>query len=347
MLIIAKRNSEEDSKPRRDRPRKVIKLGDKEPIFSITDITLESLKAAEHTAKDLIQSGVVNLNKPMGPTSHQVSAWVKSMVGIDKVGHGGTLDPRVTGVLPLGLGSSARVLNILTLSSKEYVGVMRLHQDLPKKRVEQVCSEFVGNIYQFPPLRSAVKRQLRIRTIYSLAILEHQKRDVLFQVECAAGTYIRSLVHDIGLVLGSGAHMQELRRVKTGPFHERDSVTLHELKDAYVFWHEEEEDSQLKKCVWPMETLLLDLPKIIIQDSAVDAVCHGAPLAVPGIIQFEEIVRKSELVAIFTQHGEGVAIGKAQMLSSDIMDSKSGIVTKTWRVLMEPGTYKKGWKTKD
>jgi len=327
--------------------RKSFTLSEKQSKEPIENISSESLAKKEQHIEDLLSTGVINLNKPMGPTSHQVSSWVKLIFDVKKVGHGGTLDPRVTGVLPLAFGSTARILNVLTYSSKEYVGVMRLHNNLPIKRIKQVCCEFIGPIYQFPPVRSAVKRQLRVRTIYSLEILEHKGRDVLIKVVCEAGTYIRSLINDIGLVLGSGAHMQELRRTRTGAFHECDSVTLHELKDALVFWQDQQEESLLRNCIKPMETLLLDLPKIVIHDSAVDAVCHGADLAVPGILLFEEIKCTGQPVAIYTHKGEGVAIGKALMVTDDILNTKSGIALKTTRVLMSPGTYKKGWKTND
>jgi len=316
-------------------------------LENITDSLKKRIQANDIEIDKLLESGIVNLNKPMGPTSHQVSSWVKNIFNIQKVGHGGTLDPRVTGVLPLGLGSSARILNVLTYSLKKYVGVMRLHGDVPIKKVKQVFEKFTGPIYQLPPIRSAVKRQLRIRTIYSLEVIESKGRDVLFIVECQAGTYIRSLVNDLGIVLGSGGHMQELRRLQTGPFHERDSVTLQELKDALIFWQEEKDDNLLRKCIKPLEVLLMDLPKIMIHDSAVDAVCHGANLAIPGIIQFEDILHKGEPVGIFTRRGEGVAIGEASMTTKELLKLKSGYAVKTKRVIMPPGVYKKGWKTKE
>jgi H/ACA ribonucleoprotein complex subunit 4 len=302
---------------------------------------------ADRKIEDLLRTGVINLDKPMGPTSHQVSSWVKIMFNLTKVGHGGTLDPRVTGVLPIGLEASSKILHVLTYSSKKYLGVMRLHGDITLKKVQRTAAEFVGPIYQFPPLRSAVKRQLRIRTIYSLDIIEQNGRDVLFSATCQAGTYIRSLVHDLGLVLGPGAHMQELRRLRTGMFHDRDAITLHELKDATVYWQEEKDDTKLKNSILPKEVLLLDLPKIVIQDSAVDAICHGAPLAIPGVISFEDIRYSGEPVAMFSRKGEGVAIGEAQLLGNEILNSKSGIVAKTSRVLMPTGTYQKSWKTKE
>jgi H/ACA ribonucleoprotein complex subunit 4 len=297
--------------------------------------------------KELLSSGVINLNKPMGPTSHQVSSWAKHIFGVPKLGHGGTLDPRVTGVLPLAFGRSTKLLSMFKYASKEYVGVMRLHQDVPIKKVELVSKKFIGPIYQTPPVRSAVKRQLRVRTIYSFEILEQSNRDVLFKVVCEAGTYIRSLVNDLGLVLGKGAHMQELRRSRSGAFHEKDSVTLHDLKDAMEFWKEDQDESLLRKYVKPMEHLLLGLPKVIIHDSAVDAICHGADLARPGIIQFEDFLVLNEPVAILTRLGEGVAIGEVKMITNDVLKKDSGIVVKTTRVLMDPGTYQKGWKSKN
>jgi H/ACA ribonucleoprotein complex subunit 4 len=328
-------------------PRKTFTISGEPAPVSLRDLIIKRPDNMEISIEELLRSGVINLNKPMGPTSHQVSSWVKRMFEVEKVGHGGTLDPRVTGVLPMAFYGSARILDILTYSPKEYIGVMRIHSDIPHKKVKLVCSEFVGPIYQFPPVRSAVKRQLRIRTIHSLELLDFNSRDVLFKVECASGTYIRSLVHDIGLVLGTGAHMQELRRTRTGPFHEREANTLQELKDAIAFFKEDGEEKYLRACLKTMETLLLDIPKIMIHDSAVDAVCHGADLAVPGISQFEDIQHTGEPMGIITQKGEGVAIGEAMMITPELLREKSGIAVKTNRVLMPTGTYQKGWKGKD
>ncbi|UCF08899.1 MAG: RNA-guided pseudouridylation complex pseudouridine synthase subunit Cbf5, partial [Thermoplasmata archaeon] len=160
----------------------------------------------ERGISELIESGVVLLDKPAGPTSHQVSAWVRDILQIKKAGHGGTLDPHVTGLLPVALGRATNALRSLLVGGKEYVGIMRLHGDVPKSRIQDVFSEFTGKIYQFPPLRSAVKRELRIREIYYLEPLEFDKRLVLFRVGCEAGTYIRTLCRDMGDALGTGAN---------------------------------------------------------------------------------------------------------------------------------------------
>ncbi|MDI6917738.1 MAG: RNA-guided pseudouridylation complex pseudouridine synthase subunit Cbf5 [Thermoplasmatales archaeon] len=302
-------------------------------------------KPNERNIVEHINLGVVNLDKPSGPTSHQVVAWVKNILNTEKAGHGGTLDPRVTGVLPVALGKSTKALKLLLCHPKEYAGVMRAHKDINEKNLRKICSKFVGEIRQLPPVRSAVKRQIRKRKIYYLNILEIQGRDVLFKVGCESGTYIRTLCNDIGKKIG-GAHLQELRRTKAGGFDEDDSVTLQELKDAWICWKEENNEKEIRKIIMPMERMLEDFHKIRIRDSSVDAVCHGANLAVPGIVSLDNEIKKNETVAVLTLKDEGVAYGKALMTSEEIMNKKNGYAVSLQRVLMEPGTYPKCWRKK-
>ncbi len=296
----------------------------------------------ERNISEYINFGVVNLDKPSGPTSHQVVAWVKKILNIEKAGHGGTLDPRVTGVLPIALNNSTKALKLLLSHSKEYVGVMRTHKDINEKVLRKTCSGFIGEIRQMPPVRSAVKRQMRKRKIYYLNLLEIQGRDVLFKVGCESGTYIRTLCNDIGKKIG-GAHLQELRRTKGGGFDEKDSVTLQDLKDAWVYWKENNDESELRKIIMPMEKMLEGIHKIKIRDSAADALCHGANLAVPGIVSMDKEVKKGETVAILTLKDEGVAYGNSLMTSKEITEKKNGYAVDVQRVLMEPGTYPKCW----
>ncbi len=295
--------------------------------------------------KDLLKSGVILLDKPSGPTSHQVAAWVKDILGLEKAGHGGTLDPKVTGLLPITLGRATNAVKTLLLGGKEYVGIMKLHADIPKKDIEEILIEFTGKIYQLPPVRSAVKRELRIREIYYLEPLEIEKRSVLFKVGCEAGTYIRTLCHDIGDALGCGAHMQELRRTKIASFSEEEAVNLHDLKDAFVFFTEDGEEEELRKIILPYERLLDHIPKIMVKDSAVDALCHGANLAIPGIVELDPDITKNQEVAFITRKDEGIALGISHLTSQEILDKTQGIAAKIERVLMEPGTYPKMWRS--
>jgi len=298
----------------------------------------------KRTMEDLLRSGFINLDKPPGPTSHQVVAWLKRILDLDKAGHGGTLDPSVSGVLPVALGSGRKALKTLLLGTKEYIAVVRFHRDVPQKNARKVFSQFQGDIYQLPPVRSAVKRQLRIRRIHHLDILEMDRRDVLFRVECQSGTYIRTLCSDMGDVLGVGGNMQALRRTRSGPFEENESYTLHDVQDAYDLWKDTGEEGPIRKIILPVENLLTDLPKVTIQDSAVDAICHGADLAVVGIVELEERIKRDQLVALMTIKGEAVALGRARMSSEEMLNMKEGISMDTERVLMATGTYPSMWK---
>jgi H/ACA ribonucleoprotein complex subunit 4 len=292
--------------------------------------------------REHIRLGAVPLDKPAGPTSHQVVAWVKEAMGLGKAGHGGTLDPNVTGALPVALEDATRCIKAMLLAPKEYVAVMRLHADVPRKRVEQVVEEFTGPIWQTPPLKSAVKKELRQRTIYEHHLLELEGREALLKVRCEAGTYIRKLCTDMGMVLGAGANMQDLRRTRTASVGEQDLVTLHDLRDAWE-WAQEGDEAELRRVVWPMERLLSHLPKVVARDSAVDAVCHGADLAVPGIAQLDAGIAPGNVVLVQSLKGEGVALGQALLGSDAMMAAENGVAVDTMRVLMDPGTYPKGW----
>jgi H/ACA ribonucleoprotein complex subunit 4 len=291
-----------------------------------------------------ISLGCINLDKPPGPTSHEVVAWVKRILEIESAGHSGTLDPKVTGILPIMLGDSTRVVETLLSAGKEYVCLMRVHATLPRKRILEACGEFQGEIYQRPPLKSSVKRALRKREIYYLEVLEIDGTGVLFRVGCEAGTYIRKLCHDIGLALGTGAHMEELRRTKSGPFREDETlVTLHDLKDAKETWRETGDETLLRRAILPVEEALRHMPSLVVGDGAVDAICHGAPLASPGLLSLESGIKEGEKVVIYTLKGEAVAVAVAAMDSEDMMSSSSGIVARTSRVVMAPGTYPRLW----
>lgn len=291
-----------------------------------------------------IHHGVINLDKPSGPTSHEVDSWVKRILGVEKTGHGGTLDPKVTGVLPVGIDHATRVIQMLLGADKEYICLMRLHEEIPEEKIRDILQEFQGKIFQTPPIKSAVKRELRVRKIYYVDILEIDGQDVLFKIGCEGGTYIRKYCHDVGEALGIGAHMAELRRTRSGPFTEDNMVTLHDLTDAYHIWKEEGDESFLRNCILPMEAAVEHLPKVVIRDSAVDAVCHGADLAAGGIVSLEDGIKKGDTVAVMTLKGELVATGESLKTSREILKANKGIMIDINRVFMGPGTYPKMWK---
>lgn len=295
----------------------------------------------KRNVEDLIRYGVINLDKPSGPTSHQVVAWVREILELKKVGHAGTLDPMVTGSLIVTLENSCKAIPLLMGLEKEYVGIAHVHSDVPEEKILNAFEKFTGKIKQLPPVRSAVARRLRERTITKLEIIEIGGKDVLFRVRCEAGTYVRKLVSDIGAALGTGAHMAELRRVSVGNFLEKHAIKLQDLKDAYWYYKNENNEEQIRKNITPIENALetAGVKKIFIKDSAINKICNGAPLGAGGICKLDEDIAKGDLVGIFSLKNELVAIGKSLSDSASIHKLKSGIVVATDRVVMKLGTY--------
>ncbi len=287
-----------------------------------------------------INSGIVNLDKPSGPTSHEVSSWVKKVLGLDKTGHGGTLDPHVTGILPVALGPATKIVKSLLTAGKEYICIMYLHENVEIQKIKNVLNLFSTQLYQRPPLKSSVARRMRKRTIYYTKFLEMKDQFVLFRVGCEAGTYIRKLCHDIGEALLCGAHMAELRRTRTGEFREDNSLcTLQDLNDAMKIYREEKDESYLRKLITPMEKAVHHWKKIYIRDTAVDAIAHGASLAIAGVLYLEKSIERGETIALMSQKGELVAFADAVLSSNKILKNHHGFAAKTTRVFMERGLY--------
>jgi tRNA pseudouridine55 synthase len=278
----------------------------------------------DRTLADLLSFGVVNLDKPPGPSAHQVAAWVRDLAGVDRAAHAGTLDPKVTGCLPLLLGDATRLAPVF--GTKEYVAVLELHA-APPTDLEAVVAEFEGDLYQKPPRKSAVSRRLRVREIHDLTVLERDGRQVLLRIRCAAGTYVRKLCHDLGLALGTGAHMGDLRRTATDPFDDRDLVTMHDLADALAV--ADEDESLVRAVVAPAECALEDLPRVTVAPSAAESVATGSPVYAPGVIDAEDVPRDS-LVACYTPAGSAVCLGR---LVGD-PDADAGLVVDLERVLV-------------
>jgi len=288
----------------------------------------------------LLQYGIVVVNKPKGPSSHEVSAFVQRILDTEKSGHSGTLDPAVTGVLPVALDKATRIVQALLPAGKEYVAIMLLHDDIPRGTLEKAIEKFTGEIQQKPPLRSAVKRRLRTRHVYYLDVLEVEGRSVLLRMGCEAGTYVRKWIHDVGVELKCGAHMAELVRTKAGPFTMADGVSLQELQDAHHY-HKEGKDDSLRRCVKPMEAAVAHVPCVWVQDSAVDSLCHGALLHIPGVVKFHDDLAVDDPVAVLTLKGELVCLGICRMAAADLAKAERGVAVKVDAVFMAPGTYPK------
>jgi H/ACA ribonucleoprotein complex subunit 4 len=295
----------------------------------------------------LLDYGFIPLDKPPGPTSHEVVAWVKKILGLSKIGHSGTLDPGTTGLLPLGLGEATKALQVLTLGPKEYYALARMHSYISAKKIELVMKQFTGDIYQRPPQRTAVRRATRIRTVYSFDLLEQHERLILIRILCQAGTYVRKIIYDLGEVLSLGATMIELRRTRVDCLSERTGsfVRLHDILDAFERYKETEDETRLRQLIMPIEYSLQGLRGVMIRDTAVDALCHGAQLAIPGITAVPPNLRRGELVGVYTLKGEIVGLSEAVMTSEEIGTKTTGFAFTMKRIIMKPNTYPKVWRT--
>jgi len=240
--------------------------------------------------------------------------------------------------LPIALGKATRIVEVLLKAGKEYVALMHVHKQVDEKKIREVIEkEFIGKIKQLPPVRSAVKRQLRQREVYYLDILEIDGQEVLFKIGCQAGTYIRKICFDIGKSLGTGAHMAQLVRTKAGPFNDKDWKSLHDLKDAYEYWKEGDE-KEIRKIILPVEHAVSHLPKIWVVDNAVDSICHGADLSMPGIAKYNDFY-EGDVIAIMTLKDELVSLGIAVEDSGVIMKKDKGRIVKNHKVFMGRKIY--------
>lgn len=247
----------------------------------------------------------------------------------------------MTGVLPIALERATRIVQTLLPLGKEYVALMYLHSDYSEEEIKKTRDKFLGDIRQLPPVKSAVKREERTRTIHYFDIMEINGRWVLFRVGCQAGTYVRKLIHDFGLKIGSGAHMSQLVRTKVGPFLLENSVSLQDVTDAFAYYNENKDEKELRKVVLPFEFAIQNMKKVWVFDSAVDNICHGAEVYVAGVSKMHEDIQVKDMIAIMTLKDEFIGLGIARMESDEMKNIGQGVAVKTHKVFMERGTYKK------
>jgi H/ACA ribonucleoprotein complex subunit 4 len=325
---------------------RLVQLENLEEIaYDVTDERY-GFRPFERPLQHYLRYGFIPLDKPPGPTSHEVVATVRRLLGLSRAGHSGTLDPHVSGVLPIGLEEATKALGLFLLGPKEYVTVGRLHHPVDLEKLMAVLREFTGAIYQKPPLRASVKKETRIRHVYELELVEKKGNLFLIRANVEAGTYIRKLIFDIGEVLGVGASMVELRRTRVCDIDEKALVRLHDVYLAQKLFERNGDARGLYRVVRPIEQFLTHVKAVVVRDSAVDALCHGARLTVPGIVRAHPNIEVGDTVCIYTLKGELIAIGKASMSTEQITVSKKGVAVETDRVIMERGLYPRMWKSR-
>ncbi|XP_059208711.1 H/ACA ribonucleoprotein complex subunit DKC1 [Centropristis striata] len=301
----------------------------------------------KRTIQDYVRSGFINLDKPANPSSHEVVAWIRRILRVEKTGHSGTLDPKVTGCLIVCVDRATRLVKSQQSAGKEYVGIVRLHNAIESEHtLARALETLTGALFQRPPLIAAVKRQLRVRTIYDSKLIEYdpERRLGIFWVSCEAGTYIRTLCVHMGLMLGVGGQMQELRRVRSGVLGEKDHmVTMHDVLDAQWQFDHNKDEQYLRRVIFPLEKLLVSHRRLVMKDSAVNAICYGAKIMLPGVLRYEDGIEVNQVIVVITTKGEAICTAVALMTTAVISTCDHGVVAKIKRVIMERDTYPRKW----
>jgi H/ACA ribonucleoprotein complex subunit 4 len=296
---------------------------------------------------ELKNYGVINLDKPANPSSHEVVAWVKKLLKVEKTGHSGTLDPKVTGCLIVCLNRATRLVKAQQSAGKEYVAIVKLHAPIEsEKELVRALDKLTGTVFQRPPLISAVKKVLRVRTIYENKLIEYdpEKEMGIFWVSCQAGTYIRTECVHVGYYTGTGAHMLELRRVRSGALKEDETmVSMHDVMDAQWMHDNFNDEAYLRRVIMPLEVLLVGYKRIVVKDTTVNSICYGAQLMLPGVLRYEDGIEIGKEVVLITTKGEAVALAIAQMTTSVIATCDHGTVAKIKRVIMDRDLYPRKW----
>ena len=264
-------------------------------------VNIKNLKQKK-TVEELLEFGILNIDKPSGPTSFNTSDQVRKILGLRKTSHFGTLDPKVTGVLPIALNRACKLTGYFISHDKEYVGIMRFHEEISQEKIEQaIKNKFSGEITQMPPVKSRVKRQNRQRTIHtyeSLEQAEEDPRDFVFKSKVQGGTYIRKLIDDLGKELNTGAHMLELRRISAGIFDEATSYNLYDLEKA-VEEYKKGNEEKLKQMIIPAEIVEQVYPELQVKPDNLKYFLTGKPILNTDILEDSKL-EKGEVVSVFT-----------------------------------------------
>uniref|UniRef100_C9IYT0 H/ACA ribonucleoprotein complex subunit DKC1 n=3 Tax=Hominidae TaxID=9604 RepID=C9IYT0_HUMAN len=256
---------------------------------------------------DYIRTGFINLDKPSNPSSHEVVAWIRRILRVEKTGHSGTLDPKVTGCLIVCIERATRLVKSQQSAGKEYVGIVRLHNAIEGgTQLSRALETLTGALFQRPPLIAAVKRQLRVRTIYESKMIEYDPE------------------RRLGIFWD---HM----------------VTMHDVLDAQWLYDNHKDESYLRRVVYPLEKLLTSHKRLVMKDSAVNAICYGAKIMLPGVLRYEDGIEVNQEIVVITTKGEAICMAIALMTTAVISTCDHGIVAKIKRVIMERDTYPRKW----
>ena len=257
-------------------------------------MNLQKLKQ-QKSIQELLEFGIINIDKPSGMTSFDVVDRIRRILKLRKASHFGTLDPKVTGVLPIALNRACKLTGFFIGEDKEYIGKMRIHEDIALEKIKDMIKrKFLGKIIQLPPVKSRVKRQEREREVMKFELLEKNGQNITFHAEVQGGTYIRKLIHDLGQALGINAHMLELRRIRAGIFLEKDSIKLEKFEEIC------KDEKELRKVIMPAEIISKVYPIVQIKEDNLKQIFTGKPIYKSDLIKDEKF-KKEQIICVFNK----------------------------------------------
>ncbi|VDL41989.1 unnamed protein product [Hymenolepis diminuta] len=293
-----------------------------------------------------INFGIIYLDKPSGPSAGQINTWIKDILHVQKTRHKRFFESNTSGCLLVGIGNATRLLKSISKSDNEYVAVLHFYGKINIRDLTNSCESLSGQIFQRPPFICRGNRDLRIRTIRTLNVLEFDDKQnlALLKISCEEYTRIHLLCNQIGLMLGVGGKMEELRRVKYGNFNEYEKlVTMYDIIDAYWMYITLKDERYLRKIILPLETLLVSHRRIIVKDSAVAALCFGAALVNSDIIYLDNDIEQGDDIVFVTSKGEAIALAVAKYSTARIVGGSTCFIAETKRVIMEKEHYRRQW----
>uniref|UniRef100_A0AAQ4NV45 H/ACA ribonucleoprotein complex subunit DKC1 n=1 Tax=Gasterosteus aculeatus aculeatus TaxID=481459 RepID=A0AAQ4NV45_GASAC len=279
----------------------------------------------KRSIQDYVRTGFINLDKPANPSSHEVVAWIRRILRVEKTGHSGTLDPKVTGCLIVCVDRATRLVKSQQSAGKEYVGIVRLHNAIENEHtLARALETLTGALFQRPPLIAAVKRQLRVRTVYESKLIEYDPERRLGKIN-----YLSFNSTSSRLILCN----QKFDHL----------VTMHDVLDAQWQFDHNKDETYLRRVIFPLEKLLVSFKRLVMKDSAVNAICYGAKIMLPGVLRYEDGIEMNQDIVVITTKGEAICTAVALMTTAVISTCDHGIVAKIKRVIMERDTYPRKW----
>nr|UXY87472.1 pseudouridylate synthase [Cryptomonas sp.] len=317
-------------------------------IYDYSKIFSGGLFPFSRSIKTYIKNGIVNVDKPINLNPHQLVMWIKKFLNVSKIGQIFTLDTNVSGCLIIFIENSIHLLKSHLQKGKTFVGILKFsHLNLAlKKKFCKEIKNFRGLFFQSLFHISNVKRQLKIRCIYSSLIIEfdEKRKTCILEIQCEFNAYISYLSTYLSVNFKNKCKLLELRQIKSGYLSENDNiVTLHDLLDSGWLYICKKNEFYIRKTIMPLEVLLTSYKRIVVKNSAVNSICYGAKLTFSGVVRIEQNLGKEDEIILMTIKGEAIATAISKINIITLYQQTQGVICIIKDIIMKRDVYPKKW----